>query len=310
VRQGEGSLRYRAAAACPSQRAVAQEVRARAPAADPSRIAIDIRGGADGYVGVLILDDEPQSQREIRGDRCDDIASALALIAALALDRDGSDGSDGQNGSDRPVGSDGPKALAAAQPAPAQPAPDLAAIAADERLAAPRSPPPSPWRWQLSTAASVAHGVSPGAMLTASLGFQLERRGVAHVWLAAVAGREATSSPMGEVTFLWTTSRGGVCWRPPAPDSEAELCGDLELGRLRVDAGEAVRALTADRLWAAVGGHLGVTWPKTGRGFGQLQAGFAVPLSRDHLYLTPRVDIHTTDPVIPWLSIGGGVRFP
>lgn len=280
------SWRYHAAAGCPTSNQVMAQLLSRAAV---SRRVVSIEIVASDapdkqFVGTLIIDDDRSSQRQIRAESCADVADALALIAALALE--------GQDPAPTVAGGEETTTALANPPV---------AATAPRRRDGP---------WQSFAAGVVSRGVSPGNLFGAMLGVRLQRRDLGHPWLAGVVAAERQSSAMSEVTFRWIAARGGVCWRSTSASLAAELCADLELGRLRVAAMDTVRAQPVARLWAAAGAHFGAQWPVSSRAFVLLQAGWMIPLQRDRLYLTPNLDVHTTALYVPWLALGAGLRFP
>ncbi|MBK7535160.1 MAG: hypothetical protein IPI49_07235 [Myxococcales bacterium] len=296
---GDGGLRleYAAPPQCPAAAEVRAHLTQRIRLTGQHLVRMSLVSAGDRVVGRLWLDEDERSQREISGARCEDVVHALALIAALALDRAG-------------AGAAPPAGLAPAPDPPAPPAPPPArrpASAAAPRSSTAREPR---WQWHALTAGLLTRGVSPKPMVAALAGARVERRRLFHGWLAVAIGAHTSATEQGEVSFLWTTARGGLCWNLDPEDLWAELCADVDVGRLRVEAAHAVRATTARRLWLGAGGHVGLAWPKTSRAFVQLQAGLLAPLLRDHVYLTPNVNVHTTPAVVPWTTLGVGVRFP
>ena len=82
-------LRYAAPAACPTREAVTDEIRARTPnvrlSGHARRVfAITIDRTAEGFRGTLVVD--LVARKELSAPRCDDLATALALVTALAID--------------------------------------------------------------------------------------------------------------------------------------------------------------------------------------------------------------------------------
>ncbi|MEZ4359292.1 MAG: hypothetical protein R3B48_03865 [Kofleriaceae bacterium] len=282
-------LHYQAPQGCADGAIMRARLVARSPTVDATtrRIDISIELIDEDYVGTLRLDEDPRAYREIRGARCQDVVDALALIAALALDLEMLDAPD--------------------EPPPASAMRPAATVAGGVQSGPPRA---ARWRAQATAAGQVAGGVSPGAMYALAIGARLERVGVARVALTAWLGRDNTSSNMGEVSFRWTAARAGLCLNPTIEDLGLEVCADLEAGVRSVAAPDAVRSAPARRLWLAAGAHAGFEWPESSRSFGQLQVGLATALVRDRFYLTPNETLHATPPIIPWLLLGAGIRFP
>ncbi|MBC7974891.1 MAG: hypothetical protein H7138_07875, partial [Myxococcales bacterium] len=82
-------LRYVAPDGCPARAVVEAGILERTPnvaLGAPGRrvFAITIEPIADGFRGTLVVDDV--ADKELSAPRCDDLASALALVTALAID--------------------------------------------------------------------------------------------------------------------------------------------------------------------------------------------------------------------------------
>lgn len=89
---------YRAPPGCPDQQAYVSSVESRAQtlrlhagaelagATDRLRVRIQADGGSAGWLGQLQIEGANPLQRQVQGERCEDVALALALIAVLRLD--------------------------------------------------------------------------------------------------------------------------------------------------------------------------------------------------------------------------------
>lgn len=82
-------LRYTAPAGCPARAVVEASIRERTPnvvigAPAQRTFAITIAVIPDGFRGTLVVDDV--SDKELSAQRCADLATALALVTALAID--------------------------------------------------------------------------------------------------------------------------------------------------------------------------------------------------------------------------------
>jgi len=82
-------LRYAAPPGCPERAEIEAAIRARTPnvrLGAPARrvFAITIEAVADGFHGTLLVD--RVADKELAAPRCDDLATALALVTALAID--------------------------------------------------------------------------------------------------------------------------------------------------------------------------------------------------------------------------------
>ncbi len=295
-------VRYRAPPPCPGDDALAAAVRDRAPMARlrlmprsmPASVApvpnapgphpasarvldFTITASEGGYLGTLVLHRGDQvSSRQLSAHRCDDLVAALALVGALAIERDPS---------------------AASAPSMAAPRP---------------APPASDTRWtaRMAGGGGLAFGTGPGAMWLAGLEGQLGLAGLGHLGLAASFGRDRDELEDGAVQFTWASARASACWTPfERRGFEGDACGHFEVGGLRARGMEIVNAAESDRLWLAAGVFAGLRHDMTSGIFGELQLGASLPVVRDRFYFQPNVLIHQASPVTTWLTVGAGYRF-
>ncbi len=221
-------------------------------------------------VGRLRVDERQGSSlaRELSGASCDEVASALALIAALAFD---------------------PQAKTAPLPAPPPAAPPLGA----PRRPAPERPPPraparpaapAPWHVALGAQARLASGPLPGFWPQAGLFVELAsgRRGWLSPSLRAIGvttWRQSYEGGGGNASFSFAGGRLEGCparWQLAAR-LDASPCLGLEAAWLRAQGG--FEAGPQDRLWLALEASGRLRWAPAGPFFLEAQAGFGVPLT-------------------------------
>jgi hypothetical protein len=270
-------LRYDAPAGCPERSAFEAEILERTPnvrlGAPAHRVfAVAIEPTADGFRGALVVDQV--ADKELAARSCDDLATALALVTALAID---------------------PTATVSAQPRAPRPA-------ARAR------------RWSLEgdVDAMVEAGVGPealfGAVIEARAGsgaYQLE--------LAGIAGRDTSTQDDAQdgarARFTWLAGRLGGCraWRRRG--FAIDGCGHVEVGAVRADGQMIVNQRDLTRLWLAAGLHGSAQLPLDTRVFGLLQLGVSLPIVRDRYIFAPNLSIHETPSVTGWVVVGVGMRF-
>jgi hypothetical protein len=93
------ALNYVAAAGCPDIEGYSTHVRARssalsfqpfdAPAPDSVDVRVEAEPEGSGWVGRVVIAGTPTLEREVRGERCEDVVAALALITVLRLEPNG-----------------------------------------------------------------------------------------------------------------------------------------------------------------------------------------------------------------------------
>ena len=161
-------LRYDAAVGCPDVAAYLEHVRARAsnldvdaaPDAEPAEngVDVDVQAQADGWLGRVDITGPSALSREVRGERCEDVVAALALITVLRFE--------GAEATALSVAADTAGATSAPAGASAPGAPDRASgEAAVPSPAAPSPATPSPAA-PSTEAPEAAPNVSPAAPAT------------------------------------------------------------------------------------------------------------------------------------------------
>ena len=242
-----------------------------------------------GELGVHELDGT-ETVRSVAGASCDEVLSALALIAAVLVD---------------------PNALR-------EPSPPLA----DHVEPPPVPRPPSPSRrWGFG--AGVGFGLESGvvthslfgesAQLEAALGGEgLVSPRFALAWVAGLPDEVRFTAGTAHVS--WSTARASGCpLRLPIYRSlTLRPCAAFDVGRLRVSGDERSFQPTSQRvLWLALGavGHFELR-PISPLLFG-LDAGIVLPLSRDRFYFDRETPDNTLRiPGIGFtLRLGVGVSF-
>ena len=274
-------LEYWAEGQCPDAVEFARQIQTRAPRLRPAESdepalgfyaeLVDRRGSATGRLTARSSDGR-EVVREVRGPTCDDVATALALIAALAAD---------------------PAQPAEAPARAAKPAPPPRAE--PEPGAEPSEPvllmPPDPTqRWTFGVGAGLAFdsSIAPNPGYGLSIAFDAEGKG-GSAWrplFGLSANRAAapnTETRAGNASFTWLAFRMAACplrWpeetplfmRPCAFVDAGMLGGDVALGPDRQDESKTWFALGAfGRVEALVDEVVSF----------QLDGGVTVPLKRD-----------------------------
>lgn len=240
-RQLDVPVKYRAPESCPDRDQFLSEVQRRItdPNHDPvvASISVEITEQNARFVGKVQFEDRSavRSARNIGGERCDEVTSALALITALALQ--------------------------AQLPDEESPPDDVAPTPPNELAAEPvtESPSPAPARdrgLRLELGAQLggasAYAPQPSLTLRAFVGavtsHALFRLGVGY------ATRGGTERATGDADFSLLAARADICALLDERDPMTlGLCGAFELGYLRAagtDSG-TLDARQGGTLWAA-----------------------------------------------------------
>lgn len=295
---------------CPARAELEAEIGARtskvAFGATGRRFTVKIERGEAGFVGTLSIreGDSAPSERRIDGSDCVEVASALGLVAALAID---------------PEAKTAPREELPIAPLPVEPAPapvpePAPKPAARPELAPLRVPEPSPApaaRWTWSAGLSLAARTGPASEWLFAFGPESElvrhagsnAQSIGFSLRAARTGALGPSDPRARFDFLaWRLALAPVgietaSWR-------ARLAALLELGAVRAEGRDVAIPESQIRLWAATG--LGARF---GRRLGErfyldLSAAVLANLTRDRfVFETPRSTVHE----VPLASFEGGI---
>lgn len=278
-------ITYTAPEGCPDEASFVAAIGAQSrpfERASPSAVRVRsldaaITRSTGGFSGVLRVKeaDGKASERAVRGAACDDVTSALALVAAITIDT-------------------GP--LPPSAPPPEEPEPPIPSIAP---------------RWGVAAALhggaffamtpSVAIGVSPQIEVSPPVGTPFEVR---LGFTFAAAPRAATIT--GSADFYWLAARVEAT---PLSFTRAPLAMGLVFG---ADAGavlgRGVGAWLGRELWRpwldlAVG--LRGSGMLTSRLGIELSGGMLVPITRDTwVFERPLAIVHQTPPVGAYVTVG------
>jgi hypothetical protein len=265
---------------CPDAGAFFDRMRARTavtPAnADESartfRVLVAPRGAAIEATLEVIAIDGTSSARSLAGPSCDEVVSAAALVAALAIEEHA-----------------GSRAI----PAPDANARSTERIEAPPRVPIERPAPEAVVRFRAAAAFKVALGRTPDVLFGVSVAIALRREspgalvaGPAFRLSFAIAPSASVSNGAETARFGWWTASLDGC---PislvlAPGLFVEPCAVLEAGALAASGDRVANAVSETRPWFSAGASARATW-RVASGFGlELGTGFEVPFVRDRFY--------------------------
>jgi hypothetical protein len=329
------ALRYEAADACPSRADFEAEVAQRTPrahfvdvertgAARSFRVTLRVSGsGAVGRLETHAGADRADAERTLTGKRCADVASGLALVAALSIDPQASTSPNAASaGASAPA-----QELALAAPEGSAPSPGGASSpeAAPSLRPAPSSGPDAPpsavrssaIRLAASGAGLAAFGLAPEPLAGARIAASIERdaRGTWAPPSLAVGGAFLSSAPFsGGSAFAelaYFTGEAEACpvgFRPTAALT-LRPCGAAAAGAV-TGRGLAVAHPESDsRLWvdARALGRITLSWSAFDL---ELRGGALVPITQPtFVFRAPHVLVHETPWVAAFVGIGAGAHF-
>ena len=310
-------LVYQAYPGCPDEarfveKVVANVSRARfAVGGEPARtLVVAVRPSVDGSVGFVQVTgiDGAVSRRDVAGKTCDEVVSALALMATLAIDP--------------PVLSPPERTTPLDEAASDSGLPAAAIVdEAATRSSQPASRADAGWRWGAGVDGQVLGGIMPMWAPGAGVFVDLESVG-AHPILSSlrVSAHVATAgtSFAGGVgaNLSWITARlEGCMGRVRVGSLSATVCLDADVGVLDSD-GDGLANAASDRRWWGAATALGrVAWPLGGGPWVEGSGGVGVPFERYTFYYQAASGSGSTAayrvPIVGGeLGLGVGYRFP
>jgi hypothetical protein len=342
-------LRYVAPAGCPDRAVFEARVAARrhAGAADTEGRTFHVevvleQTRAAGHISVEEVRGAPATSRRIEAADCDEVVDALALIAALALERAPARAGQGESkprpgrhaAHDGPppsptsVPNQGERAAGAVSAKPAEEEraarePDASAAAPATQVVDEHEPlggddAASPaHRFSLFVAALALTGSAPAAQPALSLGASLSSPGASIALKLSLSARlslaQRVVAASGQGTAELGLAGGALSACPGVPLVERRLwlwgCGVLEAGALSAQGSDTQNARGARRLWLAAGPAAQLEWSALGPL--SLHAGAEVlfPLERDRFWLGAEV-VHRVPQLALRALAGLGLAVP
>jgi hypothetical protein len=301
-------VEYQGPSTCPSEGAFFDAVLARTPrarrasdAAPARTFVVHLTSSNDESTGHLLIRavDGTSTEREVTGDTCDEVVSALALITALAVD---------------PAATTRPIPLAKPVPPPAPSTPAAAPPTSDT----PAAPVPSDerrWHLAISVDASVAAGASPRALVGPSAMIQVIpplTMGLApsiHLGFdLASTGDIDLNGPT--VNFHSTLGVVEACpHRWTLGSFDVEPCARVEAGALSARGSNVVPPRSNTHAWIAAGAVARAQWHFFRSLFLDFDAGMRVPFYQTTFFFEPNDTIYETSALGGWVGAGIGARF-
>lgn len=335
-------LVYKSEGLCPSGERFFSEVRARtdkirpAHGDEPARtLRVEVEEGAKDSGGTLVVvgaDGTASSTRTVRAKTCGDVASALALVAALAIDpeaRTSPTVPPPTSASAAPdlVDASAPTGDAAV---PAVLPNDASATATTTRVdaeapssptASPRAPSPPPPEVPARYRGYASFGAEGSSLLEMRPAFAIEvgldvlRGGVLSPAIGLRAsrsftGEERTASGTASMTFSTIAIEPCPLRLEIARDLAVLPCARVAFGFVEAEGSGITTPLSATRGWGDVGTHAKLVWNVGGPVRLSGHGGARFPLFRDRFFVDPDVTLYEAPAAV--FAFGGdlGIVFP
>lgn len=235
-------------------------------------------------------------EREALSPSCEEVISALAVMAAVGLD---------EGALAAPAPEERP--VAPAEIAPVSPPSSRPARAAARPLSSNRRHR----RGDASPAVSLATGIqitaNRAAVVLATLSGELGFRSALAPAIRLGVGRSVAENyvtQQGGARVQWSELLLDVCvalFR--AGQFRVGPCFDAEVGRLHADVLPPLEFRSQSRWWVTAGGSAKVAWQLHRRFSVELSGGVRVPVVRDRLFFEPDTLVYEPPPVVPFAGI-------
>jgi hypothetical protein len=297
-------LEYEGPAVCPDTAAFTREVLARAPRARVAAPAERARtllarvkpGGGHGYDGVLVVRDTggATTERAVHAPSCDELVTALAVIAAVVIDP-----MTAKTGA-----IDAGYALADAAADAAEAA--VAVTDADADALPPTTPPEVPTsprrseppharepreQWEISAGigGGAIGGSAPTLLFSVPVFFEVSRN-PAGLFDPALRIRFERTATSASEAGAFTRTGGSVDLCPVALRARslrAQPCARIDLAALAVSGRDVEPVRSAVRPWFALGPVARVRLDLGSRVFIELEGGLLLAVVRDRFFVEP-----------------------
>ncbi len=290
-------LIYAAPKTCPDEQSFARAVQRRVPdipldAPAPQSLQIEVRTSSTGtFAGELVVREGAHTfkPRRVSGAVCDEVVSALALIASIVLRS--------------------PPEAPSPPPNASPPFQDVQPVLRSRAANVTRG---EPSRWAVATGLAADAGTLPAIAVSVPIevAYGAVDRGIAGPVVRAGLrwGRRTTDDDLARFTLVaaaldacpWTFAEGP--WK-------LEPCAHLVVGWLGASGQGLAQATEAARGFAAVGVRGRGAWFLTPWVFIELSAKLELPLVRDRFAARPDQTLHRASAVAGGLQSGVGVIF-
>lgn len=226
--------------------------------------------------------DAALSVREVPGSSCEEVRSAMALIAALMFD---------------PLAGDSARGHHRAPPPPAPAAP----------------PPASRWTLRLEQRLTTRTAVAPALAWGQALGVAFTRESTLRpsVSVSVQTASATASAPHGSADLAWVAAQLSLCpaGLAPSPSWDLRACGVLQLGRLKGSGFRTEQRATKSISWLSPGLGLEARYQLLGPLWAGLEGTFTFPTTRESFYIQPTETLHRVPATSVSLGAGLGLRF-
>ncbi len=315
-----------------------------APGPSVRALVVRIRAHHRSFAGRITVrePDGTSTERAVAGESCAQVMTALALIAAVAVDptaasSGGTAAASATAASSTPPASSSSAAPAASSssaptsappasasppppppppPKPDEPNPDEPKPPDDAHEEPSPAPPPRPgtWGFAVGAHAGAIDGVAPDVLLLLPIFVEAAREGSFFAPAARLrfdrSGSGTVSSGGASAQFTWTAAALDLCpIKLGAGRFDARPCLRFEGGSLAAAGVDVQPSRSGARPWLSTGAAARGRFVVIGPLFLEAEAALGLALVRDRFFVEPSQTVFKT-PLVGWSATGGvGVQF-
>jgi len=299
-------LDYGAPASCPKEEEFVAAVRVRAAAAErvmsgapgvSARVTLTVEG-ADAHGAIAVQGPAGSIERAVDAPDCAQVARALALILALAIEPDATPPPSAADVQEPPNTNTHAEPIATSS---------STSLEIQDRKSA-QPPGASPW-FGVGANVGLSGGVAPNPALQEGFFLEFGRghaRGLlANVRLAAIHAHGSEPADSGTADFDLLALRASSCpYRLTNESPALDACVSFDFGRLQARGSNTLSPETGSASWFGPGVFFRATVRALPALLIQLELGALTPLAHDRFYFGPTETVHR----IPALSGYGGLN--
>ena len=313
-------LDYAEGAKCGGEGAFVAQVTSRSPrvqftsSSAPRSLVVRVEPHGARMVGRIELHeaDGTTTERSVTGASCDDVISAVGLVAALALD---------PFASTRPTAVDaGAQRSGATEDAGAQRSGATEDAGAQRNVrdesenddAQTLAPEKRRWSVGAGADAEAVFGVSPDALFAVPVFFEVTRALGEHAALGGAirferAGETSLDASGAGGDFTWTVGAADACFAWRAARFRLHACARSHAGAIEAHGEGVAPEKSATRPWVDVSAALAIRVRVAGPVFVEASGSVGVALVQDRFFLEPNQTVFQVQPLTA--HAGGGLGF-
>jgi hypothetical protein len=312
------TIQYVAPDSCPQREEFIADVlhRVRSSGRPDRQLNVEIAKQGDAFVGRLAWADDLEHVRVIQGVSCNEVASALSLLASLAIELEPTKSLDSLPATvslPAPSFHNSASSVPASSSAGALPAPSFGSSSPAPEDQAKL---PDPWRYQVGAMAVLQPMVGPHLELaiTPFVGAEVPPLGGMQVRVSGMMVRGEAETQGKSAELRLTALQVDTCPVKATLSSPVTFltCAFLQAGVLDATGVNVHDSQEEARAWLAMGGIARLEWQPFSVLVVQVQGGFSIPAYRQRFYVDPDITLYQMPTIggVAGVGLGMDVELP